>query len=308
MKRARVALKQEHHFRSRNMTFNNQLEFIKRMFPGATHTQAFELAVKRMMVCTVAFNAGYDKMNVYQQEVAAKITEKWLIDVERCAKDPSYAARTDAQTLKSWEADNLTKVMEGIWWSYVCRRKGCHFFGQNNPLTWIKHKGHSWFRCPLCAIQYQPWAGTAVVDVKRVLTVFDPLRGEPRYLGTCHPPSEDEGWLNSMIELEARKIACQADVDAWANKTAVDLSTLIRNEEIQAGNVWREIPYHTTNHQASLTSEWDQTPMEERGFVMGSILSEQEANSVPFSDWNGLISVMANHIAASRAKQQQAAL
>ena len=111
-----------------------------------------------------------------------------------------------------------------------------------------------------------------------------------------------------MIELEARKIETQADVDAWVGKSALDLSTLIQAEELQAGNVWREIPYTTANHQASLTSEWDQTPMEERGFVMGSILSEQEANSVPFSDWNGLISVMANHIAASRAKQQQAAL
>ena len=308
MKRARVALKQEHHFRSRNMTFNNQLEFIRRMFPGATNTQAFELAVKRMLTLTVTFNAAYDKMNVHQQEVAAKIAQTWLDDVKKCAEDPSYACRTDAQTLTSWEASYLTKVMDGIWWSYVCRRKGCHFFGQNNPLTWIKHKSHYWWRCPMCAIQYQPWAGTQVTDVKRVLTVFDPLTGEAKYIGTSHPPSEDERWLNNMIELEARKIESQADVDAWMNKSALDLNQLIKNEELQAGKIWREMPYSTANHQAHMTSDWDQSPMLERGYVLGSILSEEEASKTPFSDWNGLISVMANHVAACRAKQRASSL
>jgi hypothetical protein len=198
--------------------------------------------------------------------------------------------------------------MEGVWWSYVCRREGCHFFGQNNPFTWIKHKDHGWFRCPLCAIRYQPWAGTEVVDVKRVLTLIDPLSGSPKYIGTTHPPSTEDRWLNNMVELESRKIESQADVVAWANKSALDLNTLIRNEEIQAGHVWREIPYTTANHKASLTSEWDSSPMQERGFVLGSILSVEEASRTPFSDWNGLISVMANHVAASRARQQASAL
>ena len=48
--------------------------------------------------------------------------------------------------------------------------------------------------------------------------------------------------------------------------------------------------------------------MLESGYVLGSFLSEEEANKTPFSDWNGLISVFANHVAASRAKQRLSAV
>ena len=44
--------------------------------------------------------------------------------------------------------------------------------------------------------------------------------------------------------------------------------------------------------------------MKERGYVMGAFLSQEEAERPPFSDWNGLISVFANHVAASRAMQR----
>jgi hypothetical protein len=302
MKKARIALKKEHVFRSRNMTFNNQLQFIRRLFPGATNTQRFELAVKRMRVCSVSFTAAFDKMNEHQQQVAAIIKDEWLAEVKKCAEDPSYACTTDARTLTSWKASYLTKLMDGVWWSFLCKRRGCHFFGQNNEQSWIKHNDHYWFRCPMCAIQYQPWGGKDCVKAKRVLTIFNPVTDEFSYIPTEHPPSEDERWLNNMIELEARNIQSQEDVDAWVNRSALDLDKLIKAEEMKASNIWRKIPYSKANHTAYFTSEWNDKPMLERGYVMGSILPAEDAAHDPFSDWNGLISIMANHIAASRVQ------
>jgi hypothetical protein len=141
-----------------------------------------------------------------------------------------------------------------------------------------------------------------------VLTLVNPVTGVLSHSATSNPPSEDERWINNMVELEARQIASQADVDAWLNKSALDLNALIEAEEAASRDVWRQIPYTKERHIASLTSEWDESPMKECGYVMGAFLSPVEAERPPFSDWNGLISVMANHVAASRAKQRAAAL
>jgi len=66
------------------------------------------------------------------------------------------------------------------------------------------HLHHYHFRCPMCAIQYQPWAGKDCVEGKRVLTVLNPLTLEPAYIVCQHPPSEDDRWLNNMVEMQAR--------------------------------------------------------------------------------------------------------
>ena len=41
--------------------------------------------------------------------------------------------------------------------------------------------------------------------------------------------------------------------------------------------------------------------MKEAGFVYGAFLPVEEAEREPFSDWKGLIGILANHVAATRA-------
>ena len=38
------------------------------------------------------------------------------------------------------EASHFSRVMEGMYFSYLCRKSNCMFFGGNNVETWIKSK------------------------------------------------------------------------------------------------------------------------------------------------------------------------
>ena len=73
-------------------------------------------------------------------------------------KDFMLQATTDARTMTAYEASYFSSLGHGIFWSYLCRKQACQFFGPNNAATWIQSKGHYWFRCPLCGYQHMPWA------------------------------------------------------------------------------------------------------------------------------------------------------
>jgi len=171
----RVALKKKDLQTIRSITFRNQFAYMSQVFPGASNTKNRELAPAWMKVLSLAFVCAFDSMNEHQQRVQQMINRDWVEQVERCAADPSFACTTDARTLSATEASFLTNIMSGVWWSYLCRRRGCHFFGCNNPETWIMSIFHYHFRCPMCAIQYQPWDEKDCVEGKRVLTVFNPI-------------------------------------------------------------------------------------------------------------------------------------
>ena len=276
---------------------------LDRLLPGASNTTKRALAQKRMRTLSTAFNAAYDRMNAHAQEVARQIAKDWLEQLEKAAADPSHACSTDARTLMATEASYLTQLMDGVWWSYLCRRKECCFFGQNNVMTWIKHSRHYYFRCPMCATQHMPHAHRdSFVKGKRVLTLYSPLTdNHPRYIMCENPPSEDDRWLNNMVELQARDIKTAEDVQSWVNRSALDLENLIKKEEIRAESLWQPIAFDKSRHFASYGSDWDDSPMRERGHVLGAFLPPQEAAREPFSDWNGLIAILSNHVAASRA-------
>ena len=49
------------------------------------------------------------------------------------------------------------------------------------------------------------------------------------------------------------------------------------------------------------TNAWDATRQEQNGYVMGLKLTDLDAARQPYTDFNGLISVFANFVAASKA-------
>jgi len=163
---------------------------------------------------------------------------------------------------------------------------------------------HYHFLCPMCAIQYQPWAGKDCVEGKRVLTVFNPITLQPAYIVCQHPPSEDDRWLNNMVEVHARDIQTQEDVEAWMNRSALDLNALIQKEESHASQVWQKLSYDNQRkkgHIASFGSDFNDEPMMTKGYALGAFLPAEEASKPPFDDWKALIGILANHVAATKA-------
>ena len=303
-KRARVALKKEHQYRSRNMTFDNQIEYVVKLFPEASKTKQRALAVCRMKACSTAFVLSFDRMNEWAQEAYRVATRAWLDDVDRCARDPSYACPTDSRVLTAVEASYLSNIGEGMYWSYLCRKEACLYFGPNSVENWIASRRRYQFRCPCCGYQHQPWAGAEETTVRaaRVLTLISPVTMQTRFIPCINPASEDERWLNQQIEITARAISSEADLKKWYERSALDLDVLLEREALPSTEVFRQIPYRPENHAAKVDEiAWDTEPQKRKGSVLGNFLPRDTLPREPFSDFNGLISIMANHVAAARA-------
>ena len=140
------------------MTFKTMSSHIKGLLPMASHQQIRDLTFKRMKAAAAAFALAFEEANKYEQQAMESVVHDWMKEVSKCADDPSYAPTTDARTMTAYEASYFSSLGHGIFWSYLCRKKACQFFGPNDAATWIQSKGHYWFRCPLCGYQHMPWA------------------------------------------------------------------------------------------------------------------------------------------------------
>ena len=289
-----------HRIRSKTMTFKTMRAHIKAKFKGGTNAQIRELTMQRMKVAAGAFALAFEKATRLQKEAHAKIVEDWLATVERCANDPSFAASTDARTMSAEEASYFAKIADGICFSYLCRKKDCMFFGANNAQTWIKSKSKYQFRCPMCGYQHLPFATHGDdVPAKRILTVVDPLTGEMLHIPSENPASDDERFLNNQIELTARDIQTQEDFHQWWSRAYGDVKAWLAREG--ACRAWMKMPYNPAKHAAPVhRGAWDDSEQLKNGFVMRLRLTDVQAARQPFSDFNGLISVFANFVAASK--------
>jgi hypothetical protein len=243
-------------------------------------------------------------MNQWAQEAYRVATREWLDDVDRCARDPSYACPTDARTLTAEEASYLSNIGEGMYWSYLCRKELCLYFGKNCDENWAKHNRKYQFRCACCGAQHQPHAGDEETTVKaaRVLTLVNPITMHTQFIPCINPASEDERWNNHPVENAARAISTEADLKKWYERSALDLSELLAREALPADEVFRRIPYDPSRHLYNVDDTvWNTEPMRRNGYVLGNFLPKSTLPREPFSDFNGLISIMANHCAAARA-------
>ena len=191
------------------------------------------------------------------------------------------------------------RCSRGVTLSFVCRYLECLFFGQNDGMTWPQEIGHYRFRCPSCGKKAAPWTTISgqIEGLAFVLMIIDPLTEEVTHIPTTWPPSQEEQWLNNMIELTARDIQSDADVEAWRNKSALDIHNLIQRERIP--KAFKAIPWKPKNGHMLTKFRWKQ--IAERGFFYGDYLAKKEALGDLYSNWSELINLVANHVASTRA-------
>ena len=200
----------------------------------------------------------------------------------------------------------LTNVMTGVNLSFICRASSCLFFGMNCSATWVQSRRRLWFKCPICGDQYHPWMSKSdSVAAKYVLSLTHPISGELELIPTSWPPSDDEKWLNNMIELAARDIRDQADLDAWYNGSKLSLAQLIDAQKIP------QHFEHMVMGQRALeridANTWNLEHQKQFGFH-GTQLRDVDAAQSPYSNWNELIAIVANHVAAQRAMYRRSTL
>ena len=103
-----------------------------------------------------------------------------------------------------------------------------------------------------------------------------------------------------MIEVAARDIKTEADVQQWWSKARGDVQEWLTRES--TCKAFKRMEYDPNNHDAVIdTRTFDDSRQKQCGYVMGLRLTDIAGADQPFSDCNGLISVFANYVAASRA-------
>ena len=80
------------------------------------------------------------------------------------------------------------------------------------------------------------------------------------------------------------------------------MNELLAREALPPTEVFKRIPYNPYNHVASVDEAvWETGPMKRNGYVLGNFLPQSTLPREPFSDFNGLIAIVAHHVAAARA-------
>ena len=133
----------------------------------------------------------------------------------------------------------------------------------------------------------------------------DPESGEQRNIPTTWPPSQDANWINKQIELYARNVQTPEDIHNWYSKSKLDLKSLLDQQSVPAGFVqfkWDAIIEHR------FSDKWNWTKFRDCGFFMGNRLPDAVAAREPFSNWNELIALIGNTVAASYAIAHRSSL
>ena len=218
------------------------------------------------------------------QRRLCNLVHRRTLMVERHIAEPWYIPSANAQMLSAEDAGYWSKVADGMYLSYLCRKKACMFFGGNHVETWIMSRSLCQLRCPMCGCLYntgQPEEGEVIA--KRVLTITDPLTGKVTHIPTEELDPISQHFLNNWIELTAQDMQNQDPVPEGACP------------------FWVRLPYRPNSHTTYIDPiDWDVTRQVRAGHVLGLHLSDVEDACDTWTDWPGLITFFADAVKERR--------
>ena len=121
-----------------------------------------------------------------------------------------------------------------------------------------------------------------------------------KHIACENPPSQYDRFLASMIEVTARDIQVEDELQRFYNKASLDAQELLQRETRCVS--WVQMPYTPGNRVAYVDPAiWDTDRQVQNGYVVGQHLPLVEAERRPYSESNGLTSIFAYYFAASRS-------
>jgi len=291
--------------RARMINLLNAQKVIAEMFPGASQKIKRELAIARTMALASAGCRIFDRMSNVAKIASDMNCQRYLAMIGEAAEDPSMACPIDARTLTATESSYLTNIAAGWSFSFICRMPKCMFYGMNDAMTWVPEITQ-WglsdyhFRCPRCGEQYSP--GTTKkgeVAASFCMSITDPTTGVVEHVPCAWPPSPNLEWINNQIEIHARDMKTEADLDGWLNRTKLDIKKLIQEQSVPG--YFDKLPVgENCIWRCEESGKWHLAPIKERGYVMGRHFTDVEAARQPYNNWNELIGIFASHLRANR--------
>ena len=183
----------------------------------------------------------------------------------------------------------------------LCRFPDCMFATSTNK--WIKKKtGSHHYRCPVCFRVYKPYAergGSAkTIEMckaqKAVFTVNPETQEKVVFLATWGS-SQDDGYFNNLLEIAARKIESEKDLEDYVQRKPQDLMLLLNN--YVRPSHFQNFRLDVASCEAMVGPDWDWSHLLKTGYD-GCVLTHMLGTPI-FSQWEELAGLIAN-LAAKR--------
>ncbi len=113
--------------RVRDVVFKQSLQKIVLKFPDLSRTAQRELAVKRIEGMVLCLGAAFAKMTRCVQEAFVRSTNMYIHAVDARATNPGLIGDHGLVSLSYTDTTWLTEACNGLWVSWVCRRRSCRF-------------------------------------------------------------------------------------------------------------------------------------------------------------------------------------
>ena len=204
--------------------------------------------------------------------------------------------------LDTIKAERLAEIAKGVAVSIMCRHTECLFYGMEDQ--WIKHARTKHVRCPQCGRLYQPLTSRQhMIPAQGVVSVTDPAVGR----AVCFPAtwkSGEDKLLVGMAETKAVNIQTDKDLNTFMNESAESLRTLLA--KVVATPVcfvkmdWNSTIESMLDPNVFPMANWKH--LKDNG-VWGMKMALADSNMLIFDDWDELIGLMAQLLAAARLGQ-----
>ena len=280
--------------RARGMTFKTMEERLQHLMPGATKAALRALVLQRLEAAALSVAAALTS-NRFVAKASETAAADYLNTLDHCAKNPSFQCSTDARTLSAQEAQYLTSIGPSTSFPFLCRYPDCMLAASNH--MWIKKKTSEHFRCPKCFKMYQLWTewGGAKKTIemckaqKAAFTVNPETQEKVVFLATW-AASQDDGYFNNLLEIAARKIESERDLEDYAQRKPQDLMLLLNN--YVRPSHFQNFTLDVASCAAMCSDLWDWSHLLKTGFD-GCLLTHMLGAPI-FSQWEELAVLIAN--------------
>ena len=152
-----------------------------------------------------------------------------------------------------------------------------------------------------------PWkTGAGKSEYNRVIAIQDPISQLVRHIPAFWPNAVEDNWLVGMAETFARQTKCPADLESFADKTAMGISKLVS----QAGNpcYYKKIEFTQDAKWRFTAPRWPLDKFQhivQDGFV-GEIWRPADWQNIEvFNDWTEMAQLLGNMIAIGEQLSRQ---
>ena len=286
--------------RLRDINWETLSHIVKNEHPDTPGGKRRRITALRLQLAASKIAESLSQGSPECRKAAAVIMRDYINAVYgKAANVEGFQASPNGWTLSAKDAGYLTELSKGLTISFLCRSPACLFFGKNDQ--WIKKVDSEHFRCPCCGMLYHPFSqAKGQYPAQKVLSILNPRTGVKVTFPCKWPDTEEDGWLNKTLEMNAMSINTSEDLRDFMAKKAISLSDLLDRVATPINfdrMEWNSGIEHMLCETKFPKSQW--ADLKANGFWGEKLLVDPDAPV--FENWTELIGLLASIMAGGKA-------